>query len=168
MARRAFGRFCLSIKEKHRGPHDASHGGVMRPRIIQWATRDQDAYRTKTLTTCGQRIQEAGVSFGIGRRRPASFGRVERAYRTVTSGANPRKQRPDEFRWANYERTNQTPDVSSTTEITEGHREEVVRCRQASVGSANGTNHAVASNDHPLRKTQLGDLLASAGIARSP
>ncbi|QDV82631.1 hypothetical protein TBK1r_15630 [Stieleria magnilauensis] len=43
-------------------PHDASDGGAMRLRFTQWATRDQDGARTKTLTTCGQRIQEAGAS----------------------------------------------------------------------------------------------------------
>ena len=37
-------------------------GGVMRLRITRWATRNQNVYRTKTLTTYGQRIQEAGVS----------------------------------------------------------------------------------------------------------
>ncbi|WP_372897545.1 hypothetical protein, partial [Stieleria sp.] len=41
---------------------DASDGGVMRLRITQRATRDQDGDRTKTLTTCGRRIQETGVS----------------------------------------------------------------------------------------------------------
>ncbi|QDV87526.1 hypothetical protein TBK1r_65570 [Stieleria magnilauensis] len=61
-ARRAFGQIRLSIKEKHRGPHDASDGGVRRLRITRWTTRDQDDCYTKTLTTCGQRIQEAGVS----------------------------------------------------------------------------------------------------------
>ncbi len=34
----------------------------MRLRITQRATRDQDADRTKTLTTYGLWIQEAGVS----------------------------------------------------------------------------------------------------------
>ncbi len=34
----------------------------MRLRITRWATRDQDGDRIETLTTCGQSIQEAGVS----------------------------------------------------------------------------------------------------------
>ncbi|QDV84577.1 hypothetical protein TBK1r_35280 [Stieleria magnilauensis] len=52
--RRVVARFGLSIKEKHRRPHDASHGGVMRLRITRWARRDQDGERIKTPTTCGQ------------------------------------------------------------------------------------------------------------------
>ena len=60
--RRAFGRVRLSIKEKHLRPHDASDGKVMRLWITQWATRDQNVARNKTLTTCGQWIREAGVS----------------------------------------------------------------------------------------------------------
>ena len=59
---------------EHRGPHDASHGGVLRLRIARRATRDQDGDRIETLTTCGQMIQEAGVSLTAWshmQRRPA-------------------------------------------------------------------------------------------------
>ena len=59
--------FVFQSKKNTLGPHDASDGGVMRLRITQWATRDQDGDRIETLTTYGQWFQAAGASPTVGR-----------------------------------------------------------------------------------------------------
>jgi len=86
-----------------------------------------------------------------------------RTYRTVTSNANPRKQRFDDIRWAQFERTNQTVDEWVTTKVAEGHREEMGLCCQTSVGSANGTVQRGRANDSPLQQIQLAASVATDG-----
>ena len=73
-----------------------------------------------------------------------------RTYETKTSNANPRKQRSDGFRWAPFgPRSNDGETIA--TKNARRHKSRSGRCRQASVSSANGCDHAVAASDHPLQ-----------------